>query len=122
MKKTVLLVDDNEDLLQIAGIILSGQGYTTAKATTVQEALERIKTYRPQVILLDVDLCGEDGQELCNRLKTDAQTNGIRVILMSGDDGSLNGNTEADDFLAKPFDFGELIGKVQNQFRLLPVA
>ena len=116
MKETVLLVDDNEDLLQITRMILSSRGYTTVLATTVQQALEQITLHRPAVILMDVCLCGEDGRELCSRLKNNDGTSNIRIILMSGDDGCLAANNTADDFLAKPFDFAELTDKVQKQF------
>lgn len=120
MDTTILLVDDNADLLQVAEMVLKSQGYITCKAATVQQALAQIEAYCPSVILMDVDIAGEDGRALCDRLKNNTCAHSPRIILMSGDDGSFNSCTTADDYLAKPFDVGELIAKVEKQFSLLP--
>ena len=122
MSPKVLLVDDNADLLKITQIILNGQGYQTVLAYSGQEAQAQIKLFQPHVILLDICLCDEDGQDLCRRLKSDAATNTTRIILMSGHDKPVDIGTAADDFLAKPFDFTELITKVGKQIEQIPVS
>jgi DNA-binding response OmpR family regulator len=117
MKKKILLVDDNTDLLLITQVILKGQGYEVALATTVDEAKTAIATAMPSLILMDVNLCGEDGSAFCKELKADPDTRDIKVILMSGDDDwRLVTDSESDDFLPKPFDFNELITRVEKQF------
>lgn len=116
MKKKILLVDDNTDLLLITQVILKGQGFEVALATTVDEGKTAIATAVPSLILMDVNLCGEDGSAFCKELKTDPDTREIKVILMSGDDDKrLIDGAESDDFLPKPFDFNELIAKVEKQ-------
>ena len=121
MNKKILLVDDNEDLLLITNVILKAQGYQPLLAKTVEEAEATIRTHAPELILMDVNLCGEDGREFCKQLKAAAATADIKIILMSGDDdnGRIAG-TIADDFLSKPFDFTELVAKVEKQ--LVPVG
>ncbi len=121
MPSMILLVDDNKDLLQVATMVLNGQGYATVQATAVEPALAQIERHRPALILLDVDINGEDGRVLCSRLKKDAQTRGIRIIMMSGDDVATT-ITDADDFLAKPFDFGELVSRVEKQLAAVPAS
>jgi len=115
MNDKILLVDDNEDLLMITRIILKGKGYNAFLATSCEEALRKIKIHQPALILLDVCICNEDGRELCYRLKSDQQTNSLRIILMSGYEDCMDENTVADDFLPKPFDYDELIAKVEQQ-------
>jgi len=115
MNDKILLVDDNEDLLMITRIILKGQGYNAFLATSTEEALRKIKIHQPSLILLDVCISNEDGRELCYRLKSDEETNNLRIILMSGYEDCMQDDTVADDFLSKPFDFNELISKVEHQ-------
>lgn len=116
MQKRILLVDDNEDLLLITQVILKSGGYTVDLAQTVEEAKAAMAAALPHLILMDVNLCGEDGAAFCRELKAAAATKDVPVLLMSGDDDhpALAGSG-ADGFLAKPFDFSELVDKVSRQ-------
>ena len=122
MYPKILLVDDNEDLLLITQIILKGQGYEVVLAKTIDEAVQKIRIHNPVLILLDVFICKEDGRQFCSRIKAEADTQNIRVILMSGDDFSGDAQRIADDFLPKPFDYEELVEKVQRQMEEATVA
>jgi DNA-binding response OmpR family regulator len=114
----ILLLDDNRDLLQIVQIILKGQGYETVLASSIEEALLKIKIHKPVLILMDVCLSNEDGYTFCNQLKNDPDTNNIRVIMMSGEDCNqlMISYAHADDFMQKPFDYNDLLGRVQQHF------
>ena len=114
MNPKILLVDDNEDLLLITQIILKGQGYEIFLARTLEEAERKIRIHQPALLLLDVCIGEDDGRLFCQKLKTDRDTENLRVILMSGDDCEENRLSIADDFLSKPFDFNELLTKVNN--------
>jgi two-component system response regulator VicR len=113
MSGKILLVDDNTDLLMITQIILKGQGYETVLARSVEEAERKIRIHQPSLLLLDVRIGDDDGRVFCKQLKSDGHD--MRVILMSGDDCLEYRKAAADDFLPKPFDFNELLSKVQNQ-------
>jgi two-component system, OmpR family, response regulator VicR len=116
MNEKILLVDDNNDLLMITQIILKGQGYETVLARSLEEAEKKMKIHHPALVLLDVCLGAEDGRMFCCQLKSANQSDPPRVILMSGDDCIDYADIEADDFLSKPFDFNQLLAKVENQF------
>ena len=114
----ILLLDDNRDLLQIVQIILKGQGYETILASSVEEAELKIKIHKPVLILMDVCLSEEDGYTFCSQLKNNPDTSDIRVIMMSGEDcnhGMIN-YSHADDFMQKPFDYNDLLGRVQKHY------
>ena len=113
----ILLVDDNKDLLQIVQIILKGQGYETVLASCIEEATQKIKIHKPALILMDVFISDQDGREFCNKLKNDDETSNIRVIMMSGYDNTLGlmSWVGADDFMQKPFDYNDLLNRVQKQ-------
>ena len=116
----ILLLDDNRDLLQIVQIILKGQGYDTVLASSVEEAALKIRIHRPVLILMDVCLTDKDGYTFCAELKNDPETAGIRVIMMSGEDANpaLVRYAHADDFMQKPFDYNDLVNRVQDHFSL----
>jgi two-component system, OmpR family, response regulator VicR len=113
----ILLLDDNKDLLQIVQIILKGQGYETVLASCIEEAKQKIKIHKPALILMDVFISDQDGREFCNQLKAEEETSNIRVIMMSGYDSNLGLMkwTGADDFMQKPFDYNDLLARVQKQ-------
>jgi CheY-like chemotaxis protein len=98
-------------------IILKGQGYDVVQAASVEEALQKIKIHQPSLILMDVFIKDQDGRELCSQLKNDPDTSQIKVILMSGIE-TENANLQfigADDFIPKPFDYDDLLERVDRQ-------
>lgn len=116
-ERKILLLDDNKDLLLIVQIILKAQGYTVVQACCVDEALLKIKVHQPSLIMMDVFIKEEDGRELCSQLKADPATNTIKIIMMSGIE-TENANLQmigADDFLSKPFDYNDLLERVNRQ-------
>ena len=122
MHPKILLVDDNEDLVKITGLILKSEGYQVFSAGTVEGASQLIEAEKPALILLDVCICQEDGLLFCNQLKHNADTLDIKVILMSGYDYSKADWNGADDFLYKPFDFNTLTRKVAAQLSVTPIT
>lgn len=115
--KKILLLDDNKDLLLIVQIILKGQGYEVVQACCVDEAAQKIKIHHPSLVLMDVFIKDEDGREFCSQLKHDTSTDSIKVIMMSGIDAENESlyAIGADDFIPKPFNYDELLEKVQRQ-------
>ena len=113
----ILLLDDNKDLLLIVQIILKAQGYDVVQSCCVEEAVQKIKIHQPSLILMDVFIKEQDGREFCSQLKADDATGTIKVIMMSGieSDNHLLYRIGADDFIQKPFDYDDLLGKVQRQ-------
>lgn len=117
MNDKILLVDDNQDLLMITRIILKGQGYNAFLAASLEDAQRKIKIHQPSLILLDVCLNDGDGRDFCQQLKAHPDTNNLRIILMSGHDDCAYDKITADDFLPKPFDYNELIEKVDRHLK-----
>lgn len=116
-EKKILLLDDNKDLLLIVQIILKQQGYDVVQACCIDEAAQKIKIHQPALILMDVFIKDEDGREFCSLLKNNPETQSTKVVMMSGieSDNDLLYAIGADDFIPKPFDYNELIEKVQRQ-------
>jgi CheY-like chemotaxis protein len=114
-RESILLVDDNPDNLKLLRVVLSSQGYDLRTACDAAEALALLETFRPRVILLDMQLPGMDGLELTRRLKADARTRDIVIVAvtayaMKGDQEKVR-QAGCDDYLAKPID-KELLRRV----------
>ena len=120
----ILLLDDNRDLLQIVQIILKGQGYDTILASSIEEATLKIRIHKPVLILMDVCISDDDGYEFCNQLKTNPDTDHIRVIMMSGEDCNpkMIHVAHADDFMQKPFDYNDLLWRVDKFYSMPQVV
>jgi two-component system phosphate regulon response regulator PhoB len=106
-KETVLVVDDEEDILELIGFNLRKEGYTVHEVKTGEEALAFATRKNPDVIVLDLMLPGVDGLEVCRKLKQSEATRGIPVIMVTAksEDSDIVTGLElgADDFITKPF-------------------
>lgn len=110
-KKTILVVDDDPDILDFLRVILEDEGYcvlTTEKAEDVEQLLAGSL---PDLILLDVLLSGKDGRKIVKQLKGQEETRHVPVVMFSAHPSAKATTREAgaDDFLAKPFEIDELV-------------
>jgi two-component system, OmpR family, response regulator len=101
---TVLIVDDDPSILDFLGEALRWEGYAVLTAAD-SEALRLAHTFQPDVILLDLLLPGMDGREISSRLRADAKTSDIPIILMSASDrmNLIAATMPINDRLEKPF-------------------
>jgi CheY-like chemotaxis protein len=109
MKKRILVVDDSPAILDVMKLALEAEGYEVCTAQT-GASFQHMERSLPDLILLDILLSGEDGGEICQRLKSDEHTRHIPVILISAHAG-LPETAErygANGFLVKPFHLTEL--------------
>jgi putative two-component system response regulator len=112
MTNTVLIVDDEFSGRQTLESVLEGDGYNIEMAESGMEALEKLKTIQPDIILLDVMMPGMTGFEVCQRIRSDPLVAEIPIIVLTALDDRESLLTAlkagADDFIAKPFDRYEL--------------
>ncbi len=118
-KKTILIVDDNDDIITTYRVVLDRMGFEVAVARNGIECLEMIGEVEPDLVLLDVLLPGLSGSEVCRSIKDTARTTDIPVIAITA---SVSGETRkrmsevgADDFLLKPIDVSD-INRVIKRF------
>jgi adenylate cyclase len=117
----ILIADDVPDNVRLVQDLLTVEGYRVIPAYDGEEALRKIRQNPPDVILLDVNMPRVDGWEVCERLKADAATADIPVLMLTAwaePDQRVRGlQLGAEDYLAKPFDHRELIARVRALLR-----
>lgn len=118
----VLVVDDTLANLRLLINLLSAQGYNVRPAQSGQLALAAVHASRPEIILLDINMPGMDGYELCQRLKEDETTRDIPVIFISAlndTESKLKAFTSGGvDYVSKPFQLEEVSARIQTHLTI----
>ena len=118
MDKTILLVDDEPDMLEMLSMRLTKAGYKIITSVTGEECLQKAEKVYPDLILLDILLPGMSGFEVARQLKTKEVTRNIPIIMVTaliGEDPKAKGlERGADYFISKPFDTEELLSTIKT--------
>jgi CheY-like chemotaxis protein/anti-sigma regulatory factor (Ser/Thr protein kinase) len=114
-KKTVVIIDDDHSVLELAERILSKEGYKTVLIDNGQLGLQIVRSTKPDYVILDIMLPGSDGWSLLNQIKRDGNCNNVKVLMVSVLDERLRAIKDgADGFIAKPLDRDRLIDAIEN--------
>jgi len=123
MQRTVMVVDDDADIVEMTRLVLEGGGYRVIPAGSGTDALRQIERQRPDLIILDVNMPEMDGWEVLRILKIDATTSLIPVAMFSIKTevhDRVHGLQEgAYDYISKPFSCDELLARVARIFQTL---
>jgi putative two-component system response regulator len=118
----ILVVDDEATNVEVIGRLMRRLGYEVQTAASGESALQSIARDQPDLVLLDVNMSGIDGFEVCRRIKSDKRTRLIPVVLVTGLDATADRvrgmEAGADDFLTKPPVVAELEARVRSLTRL----
>ena len=114
--KKVLIVDDDIDILTVVQILLSMHNYNVQAIPKWQDITNTIKSFTPDLILLDVALSGADGRVICKQLKQSNETQHIPVILFSAHYDLANNIQDcmADGLVTKPFETSYLLETIRK--------
>ena len=117
-KKTVLVVDDEANIIALAKMYLEKEGYQVDTALDGAEALRKVEQCRPELIVLDLMLPGVDGWEVCRRVRANSDTPIIMLTARDDDVDKIVGlELGADDYMTKPFNPRELVARVKAVLR-----
>ena len=114
----VLVVDDDPDMVDVIGMMLSRRGYEVLEASGGFEAVTLARKEMPDVIFLDIMMPDIDGYEVYRRIRLDPETKGIPVIFVSGkakpEDVERGMSLGAQGYITKPFRSAELVEKIRE--------
>jgi CheY-like chemotaxis protein len=119
-QKKIMIADDDPGIVDAIEMLLEFEGYevtSTVDGSTVLDMKENL----PDLLLLDIWMSGEDGRDICKKLKQEPLTKNIPVIMVSASRDIKESAMEAgaDDFLAKPFEMNDLLKKIEDLTKYL---
>jgi two-component system sensor histidine kinase/response regulator len=118
----IVVVDDTPDNLRLLAVMLSERGYKVRKALDGTIALKTIRQIPPDLIVLDINMPGLTGYEICQILKNDPQTQAIPVIFISAIDDAMDKvkafQSGGSDYITKPFQGEEVCARIEHQLTL----
>ncbi len=121
MARTVLVIDDEPELVKLLDYNLTKAGYLVLSARDGESGLAAARKHAPDMLILDVMMPGLDGWEVCKRLRQDPSTSALPILMLTAkaDEGDrvLGLELGADDYVAKPFGVRELLARVKALLR-----
>lgn len=110
-----MIADDDPGIVDAVEMLLEFEGYKVTSTVDGSTVID-MKDELPDLLLLDIWMSGEDGRDICKKLKSEAITKNIPVIMISAsrDIRESAMAAGADDFLAKPFEMDELLKKIER--------
>ena len=116
LKRRVLLADDDPGLRRLIGTTLGTEDFDLLQAVDGEEALQIARQQHPELVLLDVNMPKLDGFEVCRHLKSEPETSGIKVVMLTARseevDRARGREAGADEYFTKPFSPVQLLNKV----------
>ena len=118
-KRSVLIVEDNEDAREMLALLLEGRGFPVATARDGREGVEKASSGEWDVAIVDIGLPGLDGYELARRVRASEAGDGVRLIALSGygrpEDRARSAEAGFDQHLVKPVEPGVLFDLLERE-------
>lgn len=118
----ILIIDDEPELIALAGSILRSEGYRISAVTSAKAAFHYLKEHHPDLILLDIHMEGMDGIEVCRKLKSTPETEDIPVIFLTAENHPhvirRSFQSGGCDYIVKPFIREEFLARVQTHLQI----
>lgn len=125
-KAKIMIVDDRPENIRLLAVALNRQGYTVESVDNSSTALSIARALKPDLILLDIMMPILDGYEVCKLLKKDPETTEIPVIFVSAVTNVMDKvkgfRAGAVDYITKPFQFDEVLARVEHQLKILSLS
>jgi CheY-like chemotaxis protein len=116
MATKLLLADDSITIQKVVELVLSEEGFEIAAAGNGEDALNSVSSFKPDIVLADIEMPKMNGYQLCEKIKANPETRDIPVILLAGAfepiDEELAKKVGANDYIIKPFESQDLISKI----------
>jgi len=119
----ILVVDDEPQIRRVMRTTLTSEGYIVSDARNGEEALERLREEKPDLILLDVNMPGINGLETCRAIRAGSDAAIIMLTVRNTEQDKVDAlDAGADDYVSKPFHTRELLARIRAALRRLPLT
>ena len=119
----ILVIDDEPQIRRIMRTALTGAGYEVDDAKTGEEGLAKVREFRPDLVLLDINMPGMGGLAACRAIRTASNVAIIMLTVRNSEADKVEAlDAGADDFVAKPFSTPELLARIRAALRRVPVS
>jgi DNA-binding response OmpR family regulator len=117
--KKILILDDDLDILAVMQLLFKTKGFDVVALSRWEEVYEKVDSFKPHLILLDVLLSGNDGRDICRDLKHKQSTRNIPIVMFSANPSAADNIHEygADDFIHKPFEVNDLLATINKHLQ-----
>lgn len=117
--RKILILDDDLDILAVMQLLFKTKGFDVVALSRWEEVYDKVETFKPHLILLDVLLSGNDGRDICRELKQQPSTKNIPIVMFSANPSAADNIHEygADDFIHKPFEVIDLLNTINKHLQ-----
>ena len=126
MASSVLIVDDEDHIVTSLSYVMKNAGFEVSSASDGEQALEKISSIKPDLVILDVMMPKLDGFEVCKAVRADSSLNSVRIIILTakGRDTERQKGLElgADDYLTKPFSTRDILDRAKELLAVERIA
>lgn len=117
-KRKILVVDDEPYIIKSLSFVLTKEGFNVLSASDGEEAISKVKSFNPEILLLDVMMPKKNGYEVCREIRKDKVFDNLYIILLTAkgqdDDKAMGLNSGANEYLTKPFSPLAVVKKIKE--------
>ncbi|MFN0116891.1 MAG: response regulator transcription factor [Elusimicrobiota bacterium] len=121
VKQKILIVDDDPDIRRLVETVLQREGFNVDSASTAEEFMKKVPNFKPNLVILDLQLPDDDGFGIIRKLKANPITSNFPIVMLtvqSVDSYKITGlEMGADDYIVKPFNQGEFLARIKAVLR-----